>query len=239
MKFKVVSNEAAATVEPSASDPSARISELIGSAPVYLFMKGNPGAPQCGFSSKVIGILGGWGVPFKSFDVLSDQAIREGVKSFSNWPTIPQLYINKEFVGGCDIITELSETGELLDVLKEALPDMEFTPPKPPAVVKKLTVEEAAKVLAENTEAKLLDVRGPDEYSIAHVEGAILLDQDIVENILDTWDPETPVLLMCHHGHRSMQASNFFTHHGFQNVSNIEGGIDAWAETIDTSLERY
>ena len=76
-------------------------------------MKGNPTFPQCGFSSTVVQILKHIGVNFESYDVLQDENLREGIKSFSNWPTIPQLYVNNEFVGGCDIIREMFESGEL------------------------------------------------------------------------------------------------------------------------------
>jgi monothiol glutaredoxin len=81
--------------------------------PVVLYMKGNPTFPQCGFSSTVVQILKHIGVEFKSHDVLQDEVLREGIKSFSNWPTIPQLYVKGEFVGGCDIIREMFESGEL------------------------------------------------------------------------------------------------------------------------------
>ena len=80
---------------------------------VLLYMKGNPTFPQCGFSSTVVQILKHIGVKFESIDVLQDEKIREGIKAFSNWPTIPQLYVKGEFVGGCDIIKEMFETGEL------------------------------------------------------------------------------------------------------------------------------
>ena len=79
----------------------------------YVYMKGDPTFPQCGFSSTVVQILKHIGVEFKSHDVLQDENLREGIKSFSNWPTIPQLYVNNEFVGGCDIIREMFESGEL------------------------------------------------------------------------------------------------------------------------------
>tara|TARA_B100001059_G_scaffold136992_1_gene137277 strand:+ start:133 stop:465 length:333 start_codon:yes stop_codon:yes gene_type:complete len=80
---------------------------------VVLYMKGDPTFPQCGFSSTVVQILKHIGVEFKSHDVLQDESLREGIKSYSNWPTIPQLYVNGEFVGGCDIIREMYESGEL------------------------------------------------------------------------------------------------------------------------------
>lgn len=93
-----------------------RIQGEIGSTDVVLFMKGTPVFPQCGFSAAVVQVLNHIGVPFKGINVLDDMAIREGVKEFSNWPTIPQLYVKGEFVGGCDIVREMFETGELTDL---------------------------------------------------------------------------------------------------------------------------
>ena len=86
---------------------------------VCLFMKGTPDAPQCGFSMAVSNILKILNVEFKGVNVLESQNLREGIKTFSEWPTIPQLYINKEFIGGCDIIKEMYENGELKEVLKK------------------------------------------------------------------------------------------------------------------------
>ncbi len=86
---------------------------------VCLFMKGTPDAPQCGFSMAVSNILKILDVKFKSVNVLADQNIRQGIKEYSDWPTIPQLYINKEFIGGCDIIKEMYENGELKEILKK------------------------------------------------------------------------------------------------------------------------
>ena len=86
---------------------------------VVLFMKGTPTFPQCGFSSVVVQVLDYLGVPYVSTNVLEDQAVREGIKAYSDWPTIPQLYVKGEFVGGCDIVKEMFESGELRDFLKE------------------------------------------------------------------------------------------------------------------------
>ena len=122
MKFKVVSSDVKST-EYSASDPQVRIDQMLAGSPVFLFMKGTPESPQCGFSYKVTDILKSWKVPFQSFDVLSDESIRQGIKDYANWPTIPQLYIKKEFVGGSDIVDEMSRNGELGDLLKDAFPD--------------------------------------------------------------------------------------------------------------------
>ena len=95
------------------------IQDHINNNEVCLFMKGTPDAPQCGFSMAVNNMLRILEVNFKGINVLEDQSIREGVKTFSDWPTIPQLYIKKEFVGGCDIVKEMYENGELKKVLED------------------------------------------------------------------------------------------------------------------------
>jgi monothiol glutaredoxin len=97
----------------------AEIKSQIDAAPVLLFMKGTPMFPQCGFSARVIQILKHAGVPFKTVNVLEDPEIRDGIKEFSNWPTIPQLYVKGEFIGGCDIITEMYQAGELQSLFAE------------------------------------------------------------------------------------------------------------------------
>ena len=101
------------------TDQKEKISNLISSDDVVLFMKGTPDFPQCGFSANVIGILNYFGVKFTSFNVLEDNQLREGIKEFSDWPTIPQIYIKKEFIGGCDILREMAESGEIIELFKE------------------------------------------------------------------------------------------------------------------------
>jgi monothiol glutaredoxin len=98
---------------------SQRIQNDITQNDVMLYMKGTPMFPQCGFSARVIQILTHMGVPFQSANVLEDAELREGIKAYSQWPTIPQLYVKGEFVGGCDIITEMFQDGELETLLKE------------------------------------------------------------------------------------------------------------------------
>ncbi len=95
-----------------------RIKDDITGNDVVLYMKGSPVFPQCGFSAAVVQILTHLGVKFKGVDVLSDPSIRQGIKEFSNWPTIPQLYVKGEFVGGCDIIREMFQTGELQEMMQ-------------------------------------------------------------------------------------------------------------------------
>lgn len=102
-------------------ETQARIQKLITDNKVMVFMKGNKLMPQCGFSNNVVQILNILGVPFETCDVLSDQDIRQGIKDFSNWPTIPQVYINGEFIGGSDILIELYQTGELQEMVEVAL----------------------------------------------------------------------------------------------------------------------
>ena len=93
-----------------------RIKSEVDESPVVLFMKGTPVFPQCGFSAAVVQVLNAMGVKFNSVDVLTDPEVRQGIKEFSNWPTIPQLYVKGEFVGGCDIVREMFETGELSEL---------------------------------------------------------------------------------------------------------------------------
>ena len=101
------------------TDINSKIKDNNSKDPVVLYMKGNPTFPQCGFSSTVVQILKHIGVNFESYDVLQDENLREGIKSFSNWPTIPQLYVKGEFIGGCDIVKEMFEKGELKSKLEE------------------------------------------------------------------------------------------------------------------------
>jgi monothiol glutaredoxin len=98
-----------------------RIEALIASSPVYVFMKGNKLMPQCGFSNNVVQILQSLAVPFETFDILSDIEIRQGIKEYSDWPTIPQVYVNGEFIGGSDILIEMYNSGELREKLAVAL----------------------------------------------------------------------------------------------------------------------
>jgi monothiol glutaredoxin len=101
------------------SDTNTKIEELVKNSDVVLFMKGTKSMPQCGFSSRVAGVLNFMGLEYTDVNVLADEDIRQGIKDFSDWPTIPQLYIKGEFVGGCDIITEMTLSGELDSMLEE------------------------------------------------------------------------------------------------------------------------
>ena len=103
------------------SQVQQRIEGLVASSPVVVFMKGNKLMPQCGFSNNVVQILQSLGIPFETFDVLSDPEIRQGIKEFSDWPTIPQVYVKGEFIGGSDILIEMYNSGELREKLEVAL----------------------------------------------------------------------------------------------------------------------
>jgi monothiol glutaredoxin len=101
------------------ADITATIDAEVKSSDIVLFMKGTPQFPMCGFSGQVVQILNHLGVPFKGVNVLDDMGIREGIKAYSNWPTIPQLYVKGEFVGGCDITREMFQSGELAQLFTE------------------------------------------------------------------------------------------------------------------------
>ena len=105
-------------------DTTEQIKNEIKSSSVVLFMKGTPVFPMCGFSASVVQILTNLGFKFNTVNVLDSDEMREGIKKFSNWPTIPQLYVNEEFIGGCDIVKEMHESGELLELFKSK--DIEF-----------------------------------------------------------------------------------------------------------------
>lgn len=106
-------------------DVQKSLGEAVNANDVLLFMKGTPTFPQCGFSSVVVQVLDYLGVEYNAVNVLEDQGVREGIKQFSNWPTIPQLYVKGEFVGGCDIVKEMFEAGELKDYMAEKGIEME------------------------------------------------------------------------------------------------------------------
>ena len=110
-------------VEPKSArgdqDVQTFLTELVGQNKIVLFMKGSPSSPKCGFSANAAGILSSYGIDFAHFDVISDYDVREGVKDFSSWPTLPQIYIGGEFIGGSDILTQMHDSGELKQAIEE------------------------------------------------------------------------------------------------------------------------
>ncbi len=126
--FKILNQDIATTKEVSPADVQGelkeRIESIINSDNIVLFMKGNSEFPQCGFSANTVAILKHIGKSFSTFDILQDMDIRQGLKEYSNWPTFPQLYLKGKLVGGNDIITEMFESGDLQEVLKEVLKEV-------------------------------------------------------------------------------------------------------------------
>jgi len=151
-------------------DPAlrSRIESLLQANRVVLFMKGQPGMPQCGFSAKATGVLDDLGVEYAHVNVLADQEIREGIKAFGNWPTIPQLYIDGELVGGSDIIEQLSASGELAQLL--GLPPQDRTPPQ--VTVTQAAADKLRGALADAGNAALslsIDARFQPRFQIAPI----------------------------------------------------------------------
>ena len=300
-----------------------RIEQILATHPVVLFMKGSPKAPQCGFSAKAVGILDGLVPGYAHFDVLMDPEIREGIKEFGNWPTIPQLYVGGELLGGSDIIGQMHDSGELNSAL--GLPPPDRTPPtleiseraaeairgalgnaddgdvlhmtvdprfnarfelKPatgreivaeaaglrvhfdlasaprarglkidwaedergaglsihnpnaPPPVKPMDVQRLHDHLVAGT-IDVVDTRPPHARSIAPFPYPHeVLDEDSRER-LEQLPKDVPLAFLCHHGHSSRQAAEYFRTLGFHDVYNVEGGIDAWSVRIDPTVPRY
>jgi monothiol glutaredoxin len=300
----------------------SQLEELIKKNKVLLFMKGNKHFPQCGFSAQVIKILKETGTTFETVNVLSDPAVRDGIKEYSNWPTIPQLYVEGEFIGGCDIVKEMYATGDLqkklgvtaapaapvappkvtidagaakalaaadenngevlrLEVSETFAYDLFFGPKQPndivvttsglavhfdhasaklangmsiawvetadggafridnpnePPRVKGLTPREVKQWIDSGKAFEFFDVRTDEELRTAKVERARHLDgMDGLASV----DKATPIVFMCHHGVRSRNAAERAVREGFKNVYNLEGGIDAWSQSVDSTVPRY
>jgi len=220
------------------------IEDKIKNNKVVLFMKGTAQMPQCGYSAQAVNILKGIGYPFISVNILLDQAMREEIKIFSDWPTLPQLYIDGQFYGGCDQMVQLYQSHELQKILERSfqgvnsLVDTPSDMPKPKQVVP-ISAKEAAQFLKHNPQAKLLDVRTEQEWATAHAKQAELIDQAKADAYIASLDKNTPLLLMCHHGMRSLTAAQYFLSRGFSTVYNVSGGIDAWSLEVDTEVPRY
>ncbi len=118
MSFNILNNEIKELTSDKSADLKAQIEQLLKSSKVVLFMKGNSEMPQCGFSANTVAILKHLGVGFSTFNILNDAEIRQGLKEYSNWPTYPQLYVNGKLIGGNDIVTEMYQSGELQEYLK-------------------------------------------------------------------------------------------------------------------------
>ncbi len=298
-----------------------RIESLVNRHRVVLFMKGDRMQPMCGFSAAAVGALGDVVADYHTVNVLEDPDIREGIKVYGNWPTIPQLYVDGELVGGADIVKQMYASGELHSLFGVAPPDR--TPPE-------ITItDKAAEAIREGvgeaqgmalhlkigadhsagfqlapadandivvnangievhfdpgsaqrargitidwaetmqgaglslrfpgadklksmsvTELKthldagditLIDVRPADgRAQAAPLAGAHVLEDEGYE-ALAALPKDTPLAFICHHGSSSRNVAERFAAHGFETVYNVEGGMDAWAETVDSSVPRY
>ncbi|MFO0673568.1 MAG: Grx4 family monothiol glutaredoxin [Polyangiaceae bacterium] len=306
-------------------DVQTKLAGLVSAHPVVLFMKGSRRFPQCGFSSRVVQILDKHLAKYETVNVLTDPEIRDGVKVFSSWPTIPQLYVRGKFVGGCDIVTEMAETGELAtllgDLAKASAPSAGKTPtvkiskaaaaafkgaaesdddhprlvidpsyrydlyfdakqpgdvaiaaegvtllldaesasradgtsidfvdgdgggfrienPNEPPRLRALAPKDLAAMRARGEKLELIDVRTPAERATAKIEGDRYLGELGLDEALEL-PKDTALVFYCHHGHRSRSMASQFVEQGFTRVYNLEGGIDAWARTVDPKVATY
>lgn len=309
----------------SSSRMTQRIDDLVKAHPVLVFMKGNRFAPQCGFSARVVEILDGYLESYETCDVLQDEELRETVKVYASWPTIPQIYLHGEFIGGCEILEEMHRQGQLrkdlgdlasevpvptIEVLDSAVQairaaveqpegevllrlrvdarfyndlsveeareggDLEVQSngitvlvdratarrcdgvkisfvedgaetgfridnPKAPETIRQISVQELAALLKARPEGlRVVDVRGEDERARCAIEGSELYDNDLAVE-LHALPRGTPLVFVCHHGHRSQKVAESFVAKGFSDVINVMGGIDAWAQQVDPSMARY
>lgn len=310
-----------------APELAQRIESVLKSDRVVLFMKGNRQQPRCGFSATVVEMLDGLLPSYATVDVLADPELREGIKVWADWPTIPQLYIDGELVGGCDIAKDLHASGELhrmlgveksvpkavtvtisdaaAAVLKEARANepedqrflrlgvnarfqhsLSFGPamagdvavvvngidvrldsqsakradgvvidfvsapqagfridnPNEPPRVRQIGVGELKARLdegaAKSQPLRLYDTRTLDEWTTARIPGAILVNEGVRSEIA-ALPKDTPLYFHCHHGGRSQAAAESWLKQGFKTVYNVEGGIDAWSQLVDTTVPRY
>ncbi len=204
-----------------------RIQALVKADRVVLFMKGTPEAPQCGFSATAADLLRTLNVEFTAHDVFADDAVRQGIKTYAEWPTIPQLYVDGAFVGGSDIMVEMNQSGALQELLGVA----------PVPEVKQVPVTTIKRWLDAETPFVFIDVRTPAEQEIATLGGRLLTRDWLPE--LEQLPRDQTLVFMCHHGVRSQGAANAFRQLGFTDLNNMVGGIDAWSIEIDDSIPRY
>ncbi|HET6632413.1 MAG TPA: Grx4 family monothiol glutaredoxin [Rhodanobacteraceae bacterium] len=303
-----------------ASDTRARIETLLQEHPVVLFMKGNREAPMCGFSAAASAALNDLLEDYHTVDVLADQDIREGIKAYGQWPTIPQLYVRGELIGGADIVRSMAASGELNSLL--GLPPPDRTPPEikvteaaasairgamtegsddvlhlhvgaghqagfnlapagehdivshaggleihldpgsarrargividwvetlqgaglslsfpGSARVRPLSVQ-ALQERLQRGDITLVDVRPAADRARAQLPQALALEE-VGEATLAQRPHDAPLAFICHHGHSSAGVARRFAAHGFSEIYNVEGGIDAWAREIDPGVPTY
>jgi Grx4 family monothiol glutaredoxin len=216
--------------------PASRdhIEALVRQQPVVLFMKGHRVAPQCGFSAKAVAVLDALQVEYATVDVLADPAVRAGIKEYGQWPTIPQLYVHGDLLGGSDIVEQMYEAGELHELLGLSSPAPAVEVPQ----VHETAPEQVRDWLQAAEALVFLDVRTPEERALATIEGSELLTRDRLAE-LEQLPRDTRVVFVCHHGIRSRQAAEAFRTLGFTDLHNLQGGIEAWSTRIDLAVPRY
>jgi len=306
---------------PLAAATRDRIDQLLAANRVVLFMKGTRQGPQCGFSAATVDRLDTLLDDYATVNVLADDEIRQGIKEYGNWPTIPQLYVDRELVGGADIVQSMFDSGELHRVLGVAEPDRtppeitisdaavaairqaltdadgvklflvvdgHFQPqfqlrepngnevvvnangleicfdlasaqrargasidwtktahgeglaihlPMAPPAVKSIDVH-ALKQRLDAGDITVIDVRPPQDRALAPFARAEVLDSSTHAR-LAALPKETALAFLCHVGNSSRRAAEHFREHGFRDVYNVEGGIDAWSREVDSAVPRY
>jgi len=301
-----------------------RIVSAIESHFVTLFMKGSREAPRCGFSARLVAILDSLIPDYQTIDVLEEPELREAIKAFSSWPTIPQLYVGGEFIGGCEVVQELHRSGALhrklgLEKVEDVPPPNIVVSDTAAAVLRRVTVEqgpdhvlqlsidarfrsvlgvgqrtenaievrangleigmdplsarraEGARIhlvdtaegpalsidnpnapssvnplsvreLREHLEAgerfEFLDMRSPEERSVASIPGSTLLTPEVAKR-LESLPKDVMLVFHSHRGDRGRKAAEHFAALGFTNVWNVRGGIDEWSKEIDPDVPRY
>ena len=295
------------------------IDALLKDNRVVLFMKGTPAQPQCGFSAKTTAALNMLLPDYVTINVLDYPQVREGIKEYSNWPTIPQLYVEGELIGGCDIVLDMMQSGELADVLGLDKPDVAapsiaisdtaaeairsavsdqpnmklhlkidagwghsmnldavaapdaistesngvtlyldpwsaaranglsidieeqlagtsfvFDNPNAPPPVNQMTVQDLQQKLARGEEVLLFDVRTGEERARNRIEAARHWDQDAMQ-LIDSLPKDTQLVFHCEVGGRSQQAAEHYRRQGYSNLHNVQGGIRAWIEEIESA----
>lgn len=218
----------------SQSSVFALIENILNQHDLVLFMKGTKAQPRCGFSAAVVDILQRLGAPFYDVDVLQNPLLREGIKQYGNWPTLPQLYHKGQLVGGCDIIRELDARGELAATLGLSAASGSV----PTTAVQQMTVQQLKQKLDAKEPLRLYDVRSTGERQIAIIPGAIHFTEE-ARTAMELLPKNTPLVFHCHHGGRSQAAAETYVRKGFRHVWNVQGGIDAWSLEIDPSVQRY
>lgn len=299
-----------------------RIETLLAANPVVLFMKGDRQAPRCGFSATAIGMLDQLLGDYLTVDVLADQDIREGIKVYGQWPTIPQLYVKGELIGGSDIVANMFNSGELHTLFDQPVPDrtppkititpiaaeaikagmdddpslalhlsidgrwqaqfmlkpaeggelvaesagirilvdlatarradgleidwvegltesgLKISNPNAPVAVSDLSVTDLAAMLDSGEAPLLFDVRPPADRQAYPFQAARALDADAMAE-LNGADRSQPMAFICHHGNASRQAAEHFRGMGFSKTFNVTGGVDAWAQEVDSDFPKY